>query len=211
MWKAAQTVFSFSRCFHNFFEQTWFLEENAILKKFSLSTILGHGWCQNQWFTLFPLPSKAITAQGSVRLRKYKTASCLRLSRPQAGTALVVPESALTFIWVILLPSIQALPSSPACSLLKELYPISFPVNLQKNEMNPFNESSEEEGSFSCLCEAAQFSKDPGRYSVLLQPVPVQPTCVHTRLRGRGHRLHSVLQWGCDSFLWPWQMLLVLG
>lgn len=153
------------RCFRNFFQQTWFPEENGIMKRFSLSTALGHGGCQNQWFTLFPLPLKAISSQGSVRFRRSQTACCSRLSRPQAGSALVVPESALTFILAILLPSIQVLPSSPACCLLKEKYPISFPMNLQKNEMNLFflNESSEEEGSFSCLCEAAQFSKDPGR------------------------------------------------
>lgn len=126
------------RCSHNFFQQTWFPEENGIMKKFSLSTTLGHGWCQNQWFTLFPLPSKAINGQRSVRLRRYKTACCSRLSRPQAGIALVVPESALTFIWANLLPSIQVLPSFPACSLLKEEYPISFPMNLQKNEINLF-------------------------------------------------------------------------
>lgn len=189
------------RCSHNFFQQTWFPEENGIMKKFSLSTTLGHGWCQNQWFTLFPLPSKAINGQRSVRLRRYKTACCSRLSRPQAGIALVVPESALTFIWANLLPSIQVLPSFPACSLLKEEYPISFPMNLQKNETNLFllNEFSEEEGSFSCLCDAAQFSKDPGWYSVLLQPVPVQTTCVHTRLRGRGHciaaQCYTVMLW----------------
>lgn len=141
------------------------------MKKFSLSITLGHGQCQNQCFALFPLPSKAITGQGSVRLRRYKTACCSRLSRSQAGSALVVPESALTFIWAIPLPSIQVLPSSPACSLLKEEYPISSLLNLQKNEMNLFlfNEFSEEEGSFICLCEAAQLSKDPGS----------SPVCTH--------------------------------
>lgn len=41
--------------------------------------------------------------------------------------------------------------------------------------------------------------------------MPVHSTCVHTRLRGRGHRLHTVIQWFCDSFLWTWGMLLVLG
>lgn len=89
---------------------------------------------------------KAITGQRSVRLRRCKTACCWRLSRPQAGTALVVSESALTFVWAILLPSIQVLPSSPACSLLKEEHSISFPMNLQKNETNLilFNEFSEE-------------------------------------------------------------------
>lgn len=32
-----------------------------------------------------------------------------------------------------------------------------------------FNESSDDKGSFSCLCEASQFCRDPGRYPVLLQ------------------------------------------
>lgn len=86
-------------------------------------------------------------------------------------------------------------------------------MNLQKNKTTLFlfNELSDEEGTFICLCEAAQFSKDPGQYSVLLQPMPVQFTCVHTLLGGRGRRLHSVTQWCSDSFLCPWKMLLLLG
>ena len=32
-----------------------------------------------------------------------------------------------------------------------------------------FNESSDDKGSFSCLCEASQFCRDPGQYPVLLQ------------------------------------------
>lgn len=37
-----------------------------------------------------------------------------------------------------------------------------------------------------------------------LQPTPV---CAH--LKNRGHRLHSVIQRGCDSFLWQQEMLLL--
>lgn len=39
----------------------------------------------------------------------------------------------------------------------------------------------------------------------------LQPTRVRSHLRNRGHGLYSAIQRGCDSFLWRWEMLLVLG
>lgn len=104
------------------------------MKKFSLSISLGHGQCQNQWLALFPLSSKTITGQRSVRLRRYKTACCSRLSRPQAGTALEVPESALTFIWAILLPS-PGVPIIPCLLPIKRRLPY-FPSNESSEEWN---------------------------------------------------------------------------
>jgi len=61
--------------------------------------------------------------EGYLRLRRYKTTCCSRLSRPQAGTALG-PFSAVPFFWAVLVLSIQVLPLSPACSLLTEECPI---------------------------------------------------------------------------------------
>lgn len=37
-----------------------------------------------------------------------------------------------------------------------------------------FNESTDDKGSFSCLCEASQSCRDPGRYPVLLWSVPAR-------------------------------------
>lgn len=139
-----------------------------------------------------------------MRLRRYKTACCSRLSRPQAGTALVVPESALTFIY-----------SPPSGALIIPcLLPIKrIPYFFSNESSEERNESSPFQWIFRRRVIQVPLwgSKDPGRCSVLVQPVPVQSTCVSTSLRGRGHRLHSITEWCCDSFLCPGEMLLVLG
>lgn len=200
------------RCFHNFFQQTWFLEENGITKKFSLSTTLGHGWCQNQWFMLFPLPSRAITGQRSVRLRRFKTACCSRLNRPQAGTTLVVPESALNFHLG------QSTPLHPGAPIIPCLLPIKrrIPYFLSNESSEEWNESFPFQWIFRRR-RAIQLplwgSSIQQRSTSILSATPAcacaDHPCAHT-FEGQGSLQNCTVSYS-DCFLRPWETLSVLG
>lgn len=123
------------------------------------------------------------------------------------------PRLALLW-WSLNLPLLSSTPLHPGALIIPCLLPIKrIPYFFSNESSEERNESSPFQWIFRRRVIQVPLwgSKDPGRCSVLVQPVPVQSTCVSTSLRGRGHRLHSITEWCCDSFLCPGEMLLVPG